>query len=475
MKTLYLKRIALLFLILASLTAQAALTKRDKNWDNKHKILIYSFDINKDIGPAVWRITQQSFTEALSLKADLILIHMNTYGGLQDAADSIRTKIINSPVPVYVFIDNNAASAGALISIAADRIYMRTGASIGAATVVNQTGEAMPDKYQSFMRSMMRSTAESHGKDTIINGKDTLILWYRDPRIAEAMVDPRTFIPNVNDSGKVLTFTTEEAMKHGYCEGQANSVKEVIEKAGITNYELREYNLTTFEKIMGFLVNPIVRGILIMLIVAGVYFELQTPGVTFPILLAIAAAVLFFAPLYMDGLAHHWEIVIFIVGLILIALEIFVIPGFGITGISGIALVVIGLTFSMIDNNVFEFGFSRAFGQVFRAFLLVIISMSLSLFISIYFSGKIITNSRIEGLALKSEQKRDEGFVSVDDKSHLIGKEGEAITILRPSGKVEIDGDVLDALSEFGYINPGERVVINKYESGQLYVSKKKA
>lgn len=475
MKTLYLKRIVLLFLMLASLQVQASITKRDKKWDNQHKILIYTFDINKEIGPAVWRITQQSFAEALSLKADLILIHMNTYGGLLDAADSIRTKIINSSVPVYVFIDNNAASAGALISIAADRIYMRTGASIGAATVVNQTGEAMPDKYQSFMRSMMRSTAESHGKDTVIQGKDTVIIWYRDPRIAEAMVDPRTIIPNVNDSGKVLTFTTEEAIKHGYCEGQANSVKEVIEKAGITNYELKEYKLTAFETLMGFLVNPIVRGILIMLIVAGVYFELQTPGVTFPIVLAILAAVLFFSPLYLDGLANHWEIVIFIIGLILIALEIFVIPGFGITGISGIALVIIGLTFSMIDNNVFEFGFSRAFGQVFRAFLLVIISTSLSLFISIYFSGKIINNSRIEGLALKSEQKRDEGFVSVDNKSHLIGLEGIAATVLRPSGKVEIDGDVLDAISEFGYINPGEKVIINKYESGQLYVSKKKS
>ncbi|HEY4787671.1 MAG TPA: nodulation protein NfeD, partial [Bacteroidales bacterium] len=187
--------------LLAMLPLSTISAKKDKVWDNKNKILIYQFDITKEIGPAVWRITRQSFKEAKLLKADLILIHLNTYGGLLDAADSIRTKIINSPIPVYVFIDNNAASAGALISIAADRIYMRTGASIGAATVVNQTGEPMPDKYQSFMRSMMRSTAESHGKDTIIKGKDTLIIWHRDPKIAEAMVDPRTYIPNVNDSG----------------------------------------------------------------------------------------------------------------------------------------------------------------------------------------------------------------------------------------------------------------------------------
>jgi membrane-bound serine protease (ClpP class) len=473
MKPLVIKSLFFFCLFLVTLSTIAAHTKRDKDWDNRHKILIYKFDITKEIGPAVWRITQQSFTEAQTLKADLILIHLNTYGGLLDAADSIRTKILNSTIPVYVFIDNNAASAGALISIAADRIYMHSGSSIGAATVVNQSGEPMPDKYQSYMRSMMRATAESHGKDTIIKGKDTLIVWYRDPRMAEAMVDPRTYIPNVNDSGKVLTFTTDEAIKHGYCEGQANSVQEVIEKAGISNYELKEYKLTTFEKFMGLLVNPLIRGILIMIIVAGVYFELQTPGVTFPILLAISAAVLFFAPLYLDGLAQHWEIVLFIIGLILVALEIFVIPGFGITGIMGIAFIIIGLTFSMIDNNVFEFGFGKAFAEVFRAFLLVIISMSLSLFISIYFSGKLITSSRIAGLALKSEQKRNEGFISVDNKTYLIGKEGVTLTVLRPSGKIEVEGDVLDALSEFGYIDPGEKIVINRYESGQLYVSKK--
>ena len=451
----------------------ASHTKRDKEWNQNHKILIYKFDITKEIGPAVWRITQQSFKEAKELKADLILIHMNTYGGLLDAADSIRTKILNSSIPVYVYIDNNAASAGALISIAADRIYMRSGASIGAATVVNQTGEPLPDKYQSFMRSMMRATAESHGKDTIIRGRDTLIVWYRDPRMAEAMVDPRTFIPNVNDSGKVLTFTADEAIKHGYCEGKANSVSEVIEKAGITNYELKEYKLTGFEQMMGFLVNPLVRGILIMLIVAGIYFELQTPGVTFPIILAIAAAVLYFAPLYLDGLAQHWEIIVFIIGILLILLEIFVIPGFGITGIAGIALVVLGLTFAMIDHSVFEFGFSKAFGIVFKSFLLVIISMSISLFLSIYFSSRIITNSRIEGLALKSEQRREDGFISVDNKTHLLGKEGIAMTMLRPSGKIELDGEVFDAISEIGFIEASEKVVINKYESGQLYVTKK--
>jgi len=179
--------------------AQDSIPSKSKS-KNKQK-LVYEFNIMQNIAPAVWRQTKQAFDEADSLKADLILIHMNTYGGTVVDADSIRTRILNSKIPVVVFVDNNAASAGALISIACDRIYMRTGASFGAATVVNQTGEKMPDKYQSYMRATMRATAEAHGKDTIINGQDTTFRWKRDPLIAEAMVDERVYIPGVIDTG----------------------------------------------------------------------------------------------------------------------------------------------------------------------------------------------------------------------------------------------------------------------------------
>ncbi|MBE9484775.1 MAG: S49 family peptidase, partial [Bacteroidetes bacterium] len=141
--------------------------------------LVYKFDIKEEIAPPAVRTTQRAFKEAKEAGADIVLIHMNTYGGLVDAADSIRTKILNCDIPVYVYIDNNAASAGALIAIACDSIYMAPVASIGAATVVDQSGKPVPDKYQSYMRSWMRSTAEANG---------------RDPDIAQAMVDPDIYI-----------------------------------------------------------------------------------------------------------------------------------------------------------------------------------------------------------------------------------------------------------------------------------------
>jgi membrane-bound serine protease (ClpP class) len=163
------------------------------------KTNIFVFDINKDIDPGMWRQTMKSFDEAKKANADYIIINVNTYGGMVNMADSIRTKILDCSIPVYVFIVNNAASAGALISIAADRIYMKTGAKIGSASVVDQTGKIMPEKYQSYMRSTMRATAEAHGKDTIVTETgDTIMKWKRDPKIAEAMVDPRIYIENVS-------------------------------------------------------------------------------------------------------------------------------------------------------------------------------------------------------------------------------------------------------------------------------------
>ncbi|MCK5693418.1 MAG: nodulation protein NfeD, partial [Bacteroidales bacterium] len=311
------------------------------------KTLIYTFAIKDNIAAPTWRITQEAFEEAQALEADAVILHLNTYGGEVSAADSIRTKLLNAPMPVYVFIDDNAASAGALIAIACDSIYMRPGGKIGAATVVNQTGEQVPDKYQSYMRATMRATAEAHGKDTLITGSDTLLSWHRDPAIAEAMVDPKLYVEGVSDTGQVLTFTASEAITHGYCEGTAASIEEVISKLGIEEYELRSYSPTGLDKMIGFLINPMISGILIMIIIGGIYFELQSPGIGFALGASILAALLYFAPLYLEGMAENWELILFIVGFILIMVEIFAIPGFGVAGVAGIIAVITGLTLSL--------------------------------------------------------------------------------------------------------------------------------
>ena len=440
----------------------------------KDKTLVYKLNIKQEITKGVWRQTSQAFAAADSLDADIFLIHMNTYGGTVLDADSIRTRILESKIPVYVFIDNNAASAGALISIACDSIYMRPGGSIGAATVVNQTGAAMPDKYQSYMRSTMRSTAEAKGNDTIISGKDTLIRWRRDPHIAEAMVDPSVYIEGIIDTGKVLTFTPNEAIKHGYCEGLAESVPEVLEKVGVKDYEVIEYKPTTLEKIIGWLVHPIISGLLIMAIIGGIYFEMQSPGIGFPLGVAIVAALLYFAPLYLEGLAENWEILVFFVGVILLAVEIFVLPGFGVAGIAGAILVFAGLVLSLIDNVKFNFDHVEAW-KVGIALTTVVLGIFCGFILSLYLGGKIFnaTSGPFKNLALKAVQSVSEGYVSIEPTLFLLkGKQGMAQTVLRPGGKIKIGDEIYDAVAENGYIEKGENIVVTKIETMQVYVEK---
>jgi len=425
--------------------------------DTSKVIKVYRYNIDEEIAPPVWRKTKKAFQEARELQADIILIHMNTYGGLLDAADSIRTKILKSKIPVYVFIDNNAASAGALISIACDRIYMVPGANIGAATVVDQSGKPLPDKYQSYMRSMMRSTAEASG---------------RNPEIAQAMVDPKIYVEGISDTGQVLTFTASEALKNGFCEGIANSDKEVLKLANINNYTIVKQQFTAIDSIIHFLINPFVSGILIMLIMGGIYFELQTPGVGFPLAAAVIGAVLYFAPLYLEGLAEHWEILLFLVGLILIALEIFVIPGFGVAGISGITLVVAGLTLSMIGNIGFDFS-GIQLTALLTSFFIVISAMFFAFILSMYLGKKVLTTTTFGHIALDTTQQASKGFTSSDTAyKKMVGQQGVAKTILRPAGKVVIDGDVFDATAEVAYIDKDEKIKVTGYQTSQLIVTK---
>jgi len=424
----------------------------------KKATLIYKFDIKEEIAPPVWHKTRKAFAEARLMKADVILIHMNTYGGMLESADSIRTTILQSGIPVWVFIDNNAASAGALISIACDSIYMRAGANIGAATVVDQSGKPLPDKYQSYMRSMMRSTAESTG---------------RNPDIAQGMVDSRIKIEGISDTGRVITLTTSEALKYGFCNSEAANIDEILKITRIHNYKIVEQELTATDSIITFLTNPVVSGILIMLIIGGIYFELQSPGIGLPLAAAVVGALLYFAPLYIEGLASNWEILVFIIGVILVIIELFAIPGFGVAGISGIVLIVTGLTLSMIDNVGFDFTGVPLRGVVVSFFIVIIASFS-SLVSSFFLTKKLFAGHTMFGdLALLSTQQSDEGYKAADTHyNEMIGKSGNAYTILRPAGKIEIDGEVFDAVADSGYIEKGEKVVVRGYENAQLIVRK---
>jgi len=237
---------------------------------------------------------------------------------------------------------------------------------------------------------------------------------------------------------------------------------------------LVEYEPTFIEKIIGLLVNPVVSGLLIMAIIGGIYFEMQSPGIGFALGVAVLAAVLYFAPLYLEGLAANWEIVIFVLGVILIFIEIFAIPGFGVAGISGVILVFLGLLLSLVDNVNFDFD-----GVELRGFGVAITTVVLGIFggfiLSLYLGKKVFTaeSGMFKNFALNTVQHVNEGYVSVETSMlKLKGKKGSAQTVLRPGGKVTVDGEVYDAVAETGFIDRGESVVVTRVEATQIYVER---
>ena len=437
--------------------------------------IVYVIPLNTEVGSTSWRYVDRGLSEADKEKADVVILHMNTYGGTLVHADSIRTSILNYNRPVYAFIDNNAASAGALIAIACDSIFMRSGGSIGAATVVDDKGTEMPDKYQSYMRSIIRSTAESHGKIKRVNDKgDTVVTWFRDPAIAEAMVDARVAVPSIgDDSTKVVTLTSQEALKYHYSDGDAESVTNIVKnKLHYDDYSIKEFKPSFWDNLIGFLTNPALQAILIMIIIGGIYFELQTPGMGFPSFAAIVAAILYFLPLYIEGVAASWEIIVFVIGVILLMLEIFVIPSFGVTGIAGIVLIVGSLFFALVDNLDFSFEYVSSH-NILVSMITVMIGIIFAVALVLYLSHKIGSKGIMSKSALKLEQNVKDGYVGVPQElAQFVGKTGITTTVLRPSGKIEIGGTVYDAVSQNEFLDAGTAVKVVKYENTQLYVVK---
>lgn len=429
--------------------------------DTTSTSIVYIIDLKQDIDKSSSRRVSMGIMQAKSEQADFIIIDMSTYGGAVDAADSIRVAILDSSIPIISFINIQAASAGALISIACDSIYMRSGASIGAATVVDQEGKVMPDKYQSFMRGMMRSTAESHGKKTIMEDGVEKQVWHRDPQIAEQMVD----------TANVLSYTVEEAIANGFCEGKAESIEEVIEYLQIGEYEVVKQKLSAADRLILILLSPVLQSIFLMLIIGGIYFELQSPGIGFPLAAAIIGALLYFAPLYVAGLAMHWEIVLFVIGVILLIVEIFVTPGFGVAGIAGITTIITSLVFAMIDNDLFYFEGNIDTSVLLKPVSIVLLSTFLALVFSIWGASRLYSKNSFSRIVLQTELKDSEGWVGVevDAISKFIGMKVIAMTDMLPSGKVSVDGKWYEAIMEYGSANKGEIVKILRVEQGKMY------
>ncbi|HIL56900.1 MAG TPA: hypothetical protein EYG39_03210, partial [Rhodothermales bacterium] len=330
----------------------------------------------------------------------------------------------------------------ALISYAADRIYVTPGASMGAATAVNATGEYAPEKIQSATRALIRSTAEANG---------------RDGRIAEAMVDERIEIEGVVGEGELLTLSASEAVEFGVADAEVASPDAALASLGLAGRENVAHEASGAEKVLRFLGSPVMASLLMLMMLGGLYFELQTPGVGFAGAMALVGAGLFFAPHYLLGLAQSWEIALFAVGIILLAVEVFVTPGFGVFGIAGVVATLGALLIALVPNIGFQF---PSDGEIAQATTTLAATLVLLVVLAVSLGRYLPRSERFSRLILADELSAVTGHTSSDTDETLLGLRGRAITSLRPSGTADLNGRRVDVVATGQFVDAGTEVEV---------------
>ena len=288
------------------------------------------------------------------------------------------------------------------------------------------------------------------------------------------MVDEKIKIEGISEEGSVITFSVSEAITYGFCEGEFESIEEILAAQNLETATIINYEADQIEQIIAFFLSPAISGFLILIIIGGLYFELQTPGIGFPLLASIIAVILYFIPFYLSGLAENWEILVFIIGVILLAVELFVIPGFGIFGVLGILFILGGLVLGMLPNQNFDFEFVPA-ADLFGALLTVIIAAIASVGIVFWLTPKVNEWGAFKSISLADTQKRTDGYTASFYTENLNGRIGTVHSRLRPSGRIIIDGEIYDAFSRDEFIDQGEEIIVISTEGTSLKVKKHQA
>ncbi len=416
---------------------------------------VYLISVNGEINPGLVPYVERGIKEAEENSAKAIIFEINTFGGRVDAATEIKDLILNANIPTVAFVNKRAISAGSLIALSCKRIVMAAGSSIGATTVVDQTGKKQSEKYQSYMRSEMRATAERNG---------------RPKKIAEAMVDERVVIPGLVDSTQLVTLTATEAVKYGIADTVLSDINEVLDFIGYSQASIIPIQENTGEKIVRFLNNPIVTSLLIMIGMVGMFVELKTPGWGVAGTLSVLAFILFFGSGLILNFVSALDIIIFIVGVVLLLLEIFVIPGFGITGVLGILAIISSLFLGLLPD--FSFLTSE---DITAALWQLAISLVLSVIFT-YFLFKFLPKTNVfNNFILKEKIKSSFSYKTVSDnypEKNVLGKIGTALSDLRPSGIANINGERLDVVTQGEYIEKGNKIVVVHADGMKIIVQK---
>jgi len=404
--------------------------------------------VEKTIDGGLAEFIKRSIDEAERDHREGIIFHIDTPGGRIDSAVYIKDSILRAEIPTIAFVDKNAISAGALISIACDSLYMSIGSSIGAATAVDLQGKKASEKVISYFRAQMRATAEARG---------------RRPDIAEAMVDEELEIEGITKKGMLVTLTYNEALRLGISDGTVGTVGEILALLGRPGAKIVEFHPNWAENVVRFLTNPIVSSLLMSIGFLGLLIEIKTPGWGIGGIIAVIALALFFGSHYIVKLAGIGELLIFAAGLILLIIELFFLPGFGIAGISGIALIILSLVLSLVGSFPAPHDFTHAGYTVGMSFAITVL-------LGFLIARMLPRTSFYNRLTLPDVERSKEGYTSVSTYFDLVGAHGVALNNLRPVGKAEINGRRLDVVTEGGFIEKDTPIVVTEVSGSRIVV-----
>ncbi len=415
---------------------------------------VYKANIEGDIDLGLAPFIKRVVSEAEKNDAAAIIFRINTFGGRVDAATKIKDAILNSKVKTIAFIDKRAISAGALIALSCEKIVMVPGASMGASTVVDEAGKKQSEKYQSYMRSEMRATAEKNKRRT---------------DIAQGMVDETIVVPDLNDDDKkLITLTSEEAVEFQMADSILASEEEAIKAFVPQNGKEISVSMNWAENFVRFLNHPVVSTLLILIGMIGIITEIKMGVWGLPGTIAVIALGLFFGSGYILDLASVLDIVIFILGVLLLLLEIFVIPGFGIVGVLGIILMIAGLFFGLVS----DFGLSDY--SIISVAIIQLASVFVLSAVFIFLVSKLLPKSKLwNRMILQADISSKSGYAANESFEHLIGAEGVALTTLRPAGSAIINGQRVDVVTEGDYIKHESKIIVKAVEGSKIVVGAK--
>jgi membrane-bound serine protease (ClpP class) len=383
----------------------------------------------------------RSIREAEAAGAAALILDIDTPGGRVDAAQQITDAISDASIPVYAYVNRRALSAGAMIALATNGIYMRPGATMGAATPVSGEGETASEKIVSVMRAEFRALAQARGLD---------------PAVAASMVDPDIEIPGVVERGKLLTLSTDEAESIGFAT-EVDDWEALLVGLGLRDAALVETSVNWAERVVRFFTNPLVAPFLLSIGFLGLIIEVKTPAFGLAGLTGVGALGLFFGSHLIIGLAG-WEVVILLaVGVILLLVEAFVLPGFGVAGILGTAAVAVSIVMSMI-------GSLPTTGDVLLALHVLGASVLIVFLVTWQLLRHLPQDRRAQNLWHRTSMTRDEGYISSTSRLDLVGTEGTAVTDLRPSGTARFGEEQVDVVSIGPWVSAGTPIRIIRAE-----------